>query len=68
MHSVWPNGWVFISELSGSGFESSCSHNKGVSWMDFGGNKTPVEVIKESAFGGKYFRSIYSGVTKEPHG
>ena len=36
--------------------------------MDFGGNKTPVEVIKESAFGGKYFRSIYSGVTKEPHG
>ena len=36
--------------------------------MDFGGNKTPVEVIKESAFGGKYFRSIYSGVTKEPDG
>ena len=23
---VWPNGWVFIEELSGSGFESSCSH------------------------------------------
>ena len=23
---VWPNGWVFDYELSGSGFESSCSH------------------------------------------
>ena len=24
--SVWPNGWVFVYELSGSGFDSSCSH------------------------------------------
>ena len=23
---VWPNGWVFVEELSGSGFESSYSH------------------------------------------
>ena len=23
---VWPNGWVFVYELSGCGFESSCSH------------------------------------------
>ena len=23
---VWLNGWVFVYELSGSGFESSCSH------------------------------------------
>ena len=23
---VWQNGWVFIYELSGCGFESSCSH------------------------------------------
>ena len=22
----WPNGWEFVSELSGCGFESSCSH------------------------------------------
>ena len=22
----WPNDWVFVYELSGSGFESSCSH------------------------------------------
>ena len=26
IRSVWPNGWVFFYELSGSGFESSCSH------------------------------------------
>ena len=30
--------------------------------MDFGANKTPVEVIKEGAFGGTYFRDIYSGI------
>ena len=30
--------------------------------MDFGANKTPVEVIKEGAFGGTYFRDIYSNV------
>ena len=30
--------------------------------MDFGANKTPVEVIKEGIFGGAYFRDIYSGV------
>ena len=23
---VWPNGWVFVYELSGCRFESSCSH------------------------------------------
>ena len=28
--------------------------------MDFGANKTPVDVIKEGAFGGPYFGDIYS--------
>ena len=28
--------------------------------MDFGVNKTPIEVIKEGAFRGTYFRDIYS--------
>ena len=27
--------------------------------MDFGANQTPVEIIKEGAFGGTYFRDIY---------
>ena len=31
--------------------------------MDFGANKTPLEVIREGAFGGTYFRNIYSSVT-----
>ena len=31
--------------------------------MYFDANKTPVEVIKEGAFGGAYFRDIYSSVT-----
>ena len=33
--------------------------------MDFGVNETPVEVIKEGAFGGAHFRDIYPGVTVE---
>ena len=27
--------------------------------MDFGANKTPVEIIQEGAFGGTYFRDSY---------
>ena len=30
--------------------------------MDFCPNKTPVEIIKEGAFGGTYFRDIYSSI------
>ena len=29
--------------------------------VNFGTNKTPVEVIQKGAFGGTYFRDIYSG-------
>ena len=31
--------------------------------MDFGANKTPVEIIKEDAFGRTYLRDIYSSTT-----
>ena len=34
--------------------------------MDFGANKTPIEVIK-GAFGGTYFRDIYSGINCKCH-
>ena len=30
--------------------------------MDFSPNKKPIEVIKEGAFGGTYFRDICSGI------
>ena len=30
--------------------------------VDFRTNKTPIEVIKERAFGGTYFRTIYCGI------
>ena len=30
--------------------------------MDFGANKTPIAEIREGAFGGTYFRDIYSGI------
>ena len=29
--------------------------------MDFGANETPVQIIKDWAFGRTYFRDIYSG-------
>ena len=35
--------------------------------IDFGANKTSAEVIKEGAFGGTYFRDIYSGVNGKWH-
>ena len=33
--------------------------------MNFSPNKTPIEIIKESAFGGTYFRAIYSGINEK---
>ena len=30
--------------------------------MDFGTNKTPIELIREGSFGGTYFRDIYSSI------
>ena len=33
--------------------------------MDFSPNKTPVEIIKEGAFGGTYFRHVYSNINKK---
>ena len=34
--------------------------------MDFVANKTLTEVIKEDAFGGTYFRDVYSGINGKP--
>ena len=33
--------------------------------MDFSPNKTPIEIIKEGAFGGTYFRDFYSNINKK---
>ena len=33
--------------------------------MSFNPNKTPIEIIKEGAFGGTYFRDIYRNSWKE---
>ena len=33
--------------------------------MDFSPNKKPVEIVREGAFGGTYFRSIYSGINEK---
>ena len=36
--------------------------------MDFTPNISPVKVIKKGAFGGTYFREIYSGVNNKFYG
>ena len=33
--------------------------------MNFRQNKTPIEIIKEGAFGGTYFRDIHSDINKK---
>ena len=33
--------------------------------MDFSPNKTPIEIIKEGAFGAFYFRDLYSNINKK---
>ena len=33
--------------------------------MNFSPNKIPIEIIKEGAFGGTYFRDIYSDINKK---
>ena len=33
--------------------------------MNFGANKIPIEIIKEGAFGGTYFRGIYFVVNNQ---
>ena len=38
--------------------EKYCKH-------EFSPNKTSVEIIKEGAFGGTYFRDIYSGINEK---
>ena len=35
--------------------------------MNFSSNKTPIEVIREGAFGGTYFRGICSGINEKWH-
>ena len=38
---------------------------RGIAKLDFNPNKTPAQIIKEGAFGGTYFRDIYSGVNEK---
>ena len=33
--------------------------------MNFSQNKTPIEIIKEAAFGVTYFRDFYSNINKK---
>ena len=33
--------------------------------MEFGPNKTPFKIIQEGAFGGTFFRAIYSGINEK---
>ena len=55
--------WGISRDEAVNRLNNSVLEEKGVLLMDFGANKTPAEVIREGAFGGTYFRDIYSSVT-----
>ena len=55
--------WGISSDETVSRLNNSVLEDKGVLKINFGANETPIEVIKEGAFGGTYFRIIYFGVT-----
>ena len=53
--------WGFSRNEGLRRLNSSVLEDKNVLYMDFGANKTPIEVIRAGAVGGTYFRDIYSG-------
>ena len=57
--------WGISRDQAVKRLNNSVLEDTGALEMDFGGNKTPVEVIREGAFGGTYFRDIYPGVTEK---
>ena len=54
--------WSISKNEAVNVLNNSALEDKGILYMDFGANKTPVEVIREGAFRGTYFRNIYSSV------
>ena len=57
--------WGISKNDAISRLNNSVLKDKGVLKIDFGVNKTPVEVIKEGALGGTYCREIFSGVNEK---
>ena len=55
--------WGISRDMAVNRLNNSVLEDNGVLKMDFVANKTPVEIIKEGAFGGTYFRGICSVVT-----
>ena len=46
-------------------FKKSNLDDKGVLQMEFHPNLSPIDVIKKGAFGGTYFRDIYSNLNNK---
>ena len=44
---------------------NSVTYDRRVLYMDSSPNKTPIQIIKEGAFGGTYFRDVYSNINKK---
>ena len=57
--------WVISRDEAVNRLNNSVLEDKRVLKLDFGANKTLIGVIKEGAFGGAYFRDIYSNVTRK---
>ena len=53
---VWLNGWVFVYELSGCGFESSCIHIKNFSYMS---EKLPILDVLFAVHNANYSETFF---------
>ena len=55
---VWPNGWVFVYELSGCGFESNCSHWIINVWKQHGEDQNESTMVTYNQFHWCSFSSV----------
>ena len=57
--------WGISRDEAVNRLNNSVLEDKSVLKMDFGANKTPVEIVREGAFRRTYFRDIYSSVNEK---
>ena len=48
--SIWPNGWVFVYEITVSGFESSCSRSRARIRYDFKFKQALIKHAEENTY------------------
>ena len=50
--------WDINKDVTATKLNNSVLDDKGILWMDFGANKTPVEIISKDVFEGTYLETF----------